>query len=310
MFNLLRGLAVTTLLFSLLLQARAADDCLHPTVTVNVVDNQGQSVAGLDARAFHATLNGQSAVISAVRSETVSRIVIVLDVTRSVTGERSWNLARQASEDIISSSQITTELGLVLYAPDFLKTLDFTHSPLEILESIKQMVDRPKRALMGKAQTALRDAIQQAVELFGTPKVGDTVYVVSDAGENAGQTGSAALEHLLLERRVRLFAFIFSMYAFPTSKMPGGFENVAGLTDPTGGDFAGSEGGMVATKPLQAEVSRLHDQIFHFYSVELSLPTASDKERKLNVEIVDDHGKKRKDLQTKYPKKILTCSAK
>ena len=63
------------------------DPCLRRSLTVSVVDNQGEIVSGLTAENFQASVHGQSIKILSVTQGSAPRVVIVFDASGTMLGE-------------------------------------------------------------------------------------------------------------------------------------------------------------------------------------------------------------------------------
>ncbi len=278
-------------------------------VVVNVRDHQGTLILGLKPAALNATVDGHAATVSSATLGTVHRIVVLLDVSGSVTYvPAKWYLARFASEDVIASSPVTTQVALVVFAGDVAETQDFSHSRVELLQRITQRDDPKKLGPKYTGRTTLRDAVLHATDLFGHPSMGDAVYVVSDGVDNNSRIGWSALERMLLGKGIRLFGFVLPGYPFRDREEKWSLDSFGDLTRVTGGGLLNSGGNPSPGKDDWKEASKqMFDQMAHFYSVELNLPASLDKERKLDLEVVDDKGKRLKDLQLSFPRKLAPC---
>ena len=60
---------------------------------------------------------------------------------------------------------------------------------------------------------------------------------------------------------------------------------------------------------LGAVTRRVYEQMAEFYRVEMELPVAVDKARDWKLEVVDAKGKRRKDVEVVYPRKLVPCAA-
>jgi hypothetical protein len=127
------------------LQGRLIDNCKTRTVIVNVRDREGHFVVGLPSSSFRAEMHGQPLTVSSVIVERDPRIMLLLDASGSMTfSERKWANAKFATRSVVTSTRGSAHLALVLFANDVLETLDFNHSPDDILQRIQQLGNADK----------------------------------------------------------------------------------------------------------------------------------------------------------------------
>jgi len=276
-------------------------------VVVSVLDRSRTPVRGLSAQNFRATFHGRPAsILSSQYSESPRRVAIVLDASSSVTEDKlSWDMARTLAVNIALAPGIRA--GLVVFATSVVETLDFSHSGHEIVERIKQLSIPSVR--WKDRQTALRDSILQAADLFGTPEVGDSVYIVSDGGDNRSQASRANVEQQLSNRGLRAFAYILkNRAALNDEERPGEYE-LRQLAEVTGGTSQGSFGPAQKDPEtqLQHDLAKLSDQMVKFYQLEVALPEGYDKGI-WKVEVVNAEGIKMKHIFIRSVHEFAACS--
>jgi hypothetical protein len=59
---------------------------------------------------------------------------------------------------------------------------------------------------------------------------------------------------------------------------------------------------------LSATLQEIYDQMKNFYELEIELPAAVDKPRRWKLDVVDDKGRKRKDVTVIYPQELVPCT--
>ena len=81
------------------------------------------------------------------------------------------------------------------------------------------------------------------------------------------------------------------------------------LTSTTGGTIVHFEQGPSAKEHdhFHGMLNRGYDEMAHFYQMEIELQSNLEKERRWTLEILDEHGKKRKDVQVSYPQELPPC---
>jgi hypothetical protein len=318
--NFLRKPALlVALLFGLtsFLPGQRTGNCENRTVIVNVRDREGKFVAGLPPSSFRAKMHGQQLTVLSASVERAPRIVLLLDASGSMTSSKpKWEDAKFAIRSIVTSTRGNAHLALVLFANDVLETLDFNHSPEDLLQRTQQLGDADnadKLLPRGKQRTALLAALLYALSLFGTQVAGDAVYVVSDGGDNASRASSDKVEHALVAKGVRFYAFFLHDRFFDPAiaEQPGPM--LTSLAEMTGGKVVDLELNWdsvptgEATSQVKAFLPRVYDQMTQFYGVGLGPLKTMDKEQGWKLEIVDNQGKRRKDLNVAYPRKLPAC---
>jgi hypothetical protein len=217
-----------------------------------------------------------------------------------------WEYARLAAEEVAKSPSLG-RLALVVFAGGILETMDFSHTPQQVMLRVAQLSDRQRVAPPEKARTALIDAILYAVKLLGTPMPGDAIYAITDGGDNVSHASWADVRRALIASGTRLFAFILEEKYFPPADDQ---ERIGRLYT---SDAVRDTGGwnVVFTFSPGARVSeglpQLHDQIAYFYQLEVALPSSLERRAEWNIQLVDDHGQRRKDLTLYFPREVVPC---
>jgi hypothetical protein len=198
---------------------------------------------------------------------------------------------------MVTSTRGNAQLALVVFADDVLETLDFNHSPEDILQRIQQLGDADKLVPKGKQRTALLDSLLYALSLFGTQVAGDAVYVVSDGEDDASRAGSDKVEHALIALGVRFYAFFLQdRFVDPMlAERPGPM--LTSLGEVTGGKVVDLELTWDSvptgetTSQVKAFLPRVYDEMIQFYGVGLGPMKTMDKQQGWKLEIVDGQGK-------------------
>jgi len=312
MRHLFRTLSCTVVILAgPTISAQSADTCKTRNVVVNVRDKSGKLIVGLPPTSFRITLQGQPAkVVSSKVEIALPRVVLVLDASGSMTFLKGkWQDARLATEDIIKCP-VPMRLALVVFAEGVFEVMDFGHTSGQILARIEQLSDSEKVTPKGKGRTSLRDAILRATDLLGTPLPGDTIYAVTDGGDNASRASTKDLKRTLIARGTRFFAFIFENTPHESEDETLGAIETGEIARDTGGSDVSFSIGLYnkASAPLPSALPQLYDQIAYFYQLEVALPFTTGKGLRWNIDVLDDHGQRRKDVTVYYPRDAAPCS--
>ncbi|MCI0659217.1 MAG: VWA domain-containing protein [Acidobacteria bacterium] len=264
-------------------------------------------------------------------------MVILLDISDSMTvSELRWSLALEAARQLVAQANPETSFALVLFGTKIAHRVEFSRGR-EAVRGALESLGPQSAAAKGYERTALVDSVLESLELFDTLQFGDAVFVITDADEGSSRGKPRDLEQELLSRGVRLFGFILPYPPRGTmwppnagggpGLAPGGYElghDPAGalgrVAQATGGSwYAVITGERYRGEPLGywlsdarkaaalAAVRNLGRQMEEGYRVEVDLPWAVKEPRPWTLEVVNAAGKKRKDVQVVYPKKLAAC---
>jgi len=285
--------------------AQDIDSCLSPHIAVNVLDKQGKIVPGLTPESFHVKAGDGLLAVKSAQTGVGHRVVLVVDVSGSINkSEHTWGIARVAAGNLLVAAPSTMRIALVLFSDRIIDTIGFDRPPSDIVERLAQLEN-------GKGRTAILDAIDYSIKLLQPIAFGDVIYIISDGGENASKVHRADLENKLLAQGIRLFAFILQPKApFSTPEESAEPSLLGELAQVTGGAVVDedSEAALDARPKLSAILQRGYGQMAHFYDLQLSIPNRGAKKERLRLEIVDQDGRKRKDVSVSYPPYLLPCT--
>jgi von Willebrand factor type A domain len=189
------------------------DPCLRRTVPVSVGDSHGQVVKGLTPSDFRAEIKGKPLQILSVQPEMrPHRVVVLLESSSSMNdGHDEWDLARSVATDALQSSPRSFRAGFLLFDEQARLEFPVQDEPREALESVNGLKPgaRGPDTIFGR-QTALWDALKQALALLDPPEFGDAIYLISDGRDNRSRATPDELSVLLAGRGIRLFVILFA----------------------------------------------------------------------------------------------------
>ncbi len=291
-------------------------------MVVSVLDRQGKPVAGLTAADFRGEFRGQPVqILSAVFDTSAPRIVVLLDISSSMTRqEAKWRLVRTVAESIVSGASPDVSLALVTFSEQIEGKAGFEQDRQVLAERLGKFEPGRQRP-GGSRRTALWDVIGEGLVQLDHSSPGDVVYVISDGGDNMSRGTPKQLERAFLSAGVRLFAFIFF-----NPRSPAGSQSMRlqKLVERTGGTYAQllpppDASPLSSSKPPSYTASKKYlakaalaarkhfSQIAGFYRLEVELPQQEDKWRGWKLEVMDEQGKKKKMLKVNYPRRLMPC---
>lgn len=316
----LAALAIFLLLSAPLLRAEEGS-CLRRTMAVNVHDEEGNRVSGLTPADFRGTFRGQAVRILSVEVDHAPRrIVVLLDISGSMTDRNKWEVARTMAEDIVLFAPVENSVALIVFAEEVVDRVDFAQGRSAVAEKLTAMANTDEPPYQVKGQTAFFDALQEGISLLDPVRPGDVIYAFTDGGDNRSRSKPREVEKALLSAGVRFFAFIY----YDSRRQSEGFLGPAlldKLIEATGGSWVvfpppGSYSSKFSGKQaaaVKAAARQVYGEMTEFYRlevelpVEMALPHAPQKLRGWKLEVVDERGKKRKDLTVHYPEKLAPC---
>jgi hypothetical protein len=188
-----------------------SDPCLQRSVTVSVVDNQGEMVPGLTAKNFQASIRREPIKILSVTQSNTPRVVIVLDASKTMLGEKSeWEFSIDSAKELSNALPRGAALGLIVFPSKVEETISLTGDPQAIAAELDDVKSSRREISKGLRKTTLWDAMRQALSLLGAPEAGDTLYVISDGLDKASRTQMRNFERST--GTVRIFALVPDPY--------------------------------------------------------------------------------------------------
>ena len=308
------------------------EPCLTRTIPVTAVDAHGTPLQDLQASSLAGKVHGRLvAVLSTTLNIQPHRIMVCVDMSESMWGPGSlWPITQTMLEDIAQSGPLVGQIGMELFAEKVFDVVNISSNPNPVRMKVASLQRAnleetvPKRA----RRTALWDALWQAADRFTPPMPGDVIYVLTDGGDNSSHHSEKELEDKLISRGIRVFGSIPTVPLASRGRTPeeaSGPEAMRDMVLSTGGNFiylcpdpqdplCGGLAGHLddwtknKRRPLLLAAHQLYQQMAVYYDIGIRLPFAANKGTELNLEIVDDRGHKRKDIQLLYPHRLPPCA--
>ena len=283
-------------------QCFGAEDggCTHRTVIVTARDRSGKAlpytlqVADLRGKIDDKPMQ----ILAATKPTNSSRVALVLDASGSMSGK--WQRAVEFAVEIVRESPSSTEFALVIFADNQLRTVEFGKTGPEIVTEIMSFKNvRPY------GPTALWDGIWEAVSMFQPNREGDTIVVVSDGGDSQSKVSPRRLREAMWSRGIRVMFAQFVDHAFPPEEgwIEMGDGDTIWLSESSGGFLSRIEDPQVLPKVAQ----EIAFEIENYLAVRIALPTPIENQASLHLEAVDPSGRRRKNMELRFPEKLLPC---
>lgn len=284
----------------------------HRVVAVSVLNREGKAVEGLTAANFRGEFRGQPVNIHSVSWDESPRTVLMLiDASQSIAKNAStWQLTRSAAKKIGESLRPTHEVGLVIFSEKMSnqEILD-GGSGSEKLETILRDIESNPRKL--GVNTFLYNAIAMAAGLGLSGRPVQVLFVVSDGVDTKSAMGEEDLLHELAFRGTRVFYLLLPPSPDDSRRVDGWARRHSNdVVNVTGGGKIELGRGRSVKKDALAGLPALIESATRTYWIEVEFMQSVDKRRDWTLEVVDENGKKRKDVEVAYPRLLLPLDSK
>jgi len=224
----------------------AAQDasCLHRTLPLDIIDSKRRLIRLNDPSYLKGKFSGKPVKILSVKpDDRPHRIVILLDSSGSMLGElnaRKWQMASFAAAHIAAANLPNTSLALLIFSEKINEQIDFSQGASAIarrLSEIEADANYAKKHIRGK--TALLDTVSFALRMLADPGFADSIYVITDAGDNKSESRLRDIRDALVNRGVRLYVTLVTSSKRLAPEEQTGPSEFADLAADTGGFVLG-----------------------------------------------------------------------
>jgi hypothetical protein len=208
------------------------------------------------------------------------------------------------------------QLALLIFGDKTYELIDFSQGQNVVAERLRQIRSRSADSgQLVRGRTALYDSLLAGLQLLQTPTSADSLYLVSDGGDNASRAKFDEVAHRLTSSGVRLFVSLI-VGGFgnrgPTPEEQNGPMDMSDLVKRTGGDIAVPFGQGVPTNPKEAErfaeaMAAFHRKMIQNYRMEVELPGPQDKPRTFELKPSVENKQRWKNVRVTYPTEISPC---
>ena len=262
-------------------------------------------MSGLSSDLFRARIGDQDATVQSARTQSgIRRVVLLVDLSGSMRGQNgTWGIARAAAGNLLIAGPSTLQVALVLFSDHIIDTIGFDRPASDIVERLAKLE-------RGKGQTATIDALAYASSLLSPSNPGDVVYLITDGGENASKTPRQDVEKSFLSKRIRLFALVVAdryLYTPEEATSVGLLPELARMSGGRSIDLVLKSSFKDTQPEMAADLNHIYDEMSQFYQLQLVIDHPWPKKERLRMDVVDQNGKKRKDLTLAFPEYLLPC---
>ncbi|MGB8472600.1 MAG: vWA domain-containing protein [Candidatus Acidiferrum sp.] len=301
--------------------------CFHRILPFSVIDSHRHLVRLSDPSELDGKLRGKPVKILSIRpNKRPHRIVILLDTSGSMLGDldgRKWQVARFAALRIAQANLENTSLALVLFSNKVSEQIDFSPDSSAVAKRLSAIDADPnfaKEHIHGK--TAMYDAVIFALRMLGSAGFDDTIYAITDGGDNTSKNGYRDVRDSLVSRGVRFFVTLLGP-GEPGLAPPeelNGPQDAAALAAASGGLVLGPLGmnrfGKASYNLSKDDFGAIATSLGDLYMVmsrndlvEIELPQTVNKWSSWRLEFSRGDSAYHKDLLLVYPGDLAPCGA-
>jgi len=229
-------------------------------------------------------------------------------------------MARYVAAHIARANLPNTSLALLVFSDKVNEQIDFSEGNSAVerrLLEIEADADFAKKQLRGK--TALRDVVLSALRLLKDPGFVDSIYVITDGGDNESRSRLREVRDDLVSRGVRFYLTLLISNRLLTPEEQSGPTDVGELVEATGGLVLGPLGGQpfgrVSYKLTKDELHGIAMRLDELYFVmtrndliDIELPQTVKKWSRWLLQISPQQKAMHKDWLVLYPGELAPCS--
>ena len=280
----------------------AVEACLRRSISLTVARHSQQPPTELGQ--VQVVVNGnQASTISSTLYSGPVRVLLLVDSSGSmspITEGSGWGITLPTAAFAMDA----VPLNAVVAVGRFAELLQL--SPWQDRESAREQVLSLKYQ-SPKGKTALYSAVSEAASMFRGAQFGDTVYLITDGGENHSAVSSRRLVEDLVARGVRVFVFLVAPKQYQTAEEREGPRAMDDLANLTGGfvyrPLLSKE--WLNSGEAAAAVKHIREQVALPYRIDFRLASPLIRETKLKLEAVLDP----KLYSLAYPRRLEPCTA-
>jgi hypothetical protein len=273
------------------------ETCERRVVPVSVLSSQGRVIWGLTADNFQIlTKHGAARPLAVTPDASARRVLIAIDASGSMFANRySGEFYFRRAAALVQALPADTPVGLVTFAKTIETTVPITTDRDRVMAALEELSQRYEKK-PSKGNTALWDSLRSSLQMFGTVRQSDVIYVISDGGDNASKTTAA--EFTRAASPVRMFAMIPEQETQPVIELQAArpeFERAVQRLGGTSVVLRSPAGLAVSQERVDQELLKSRElpemlanqtmQIEFYYLVEYEAANAGAKDGRLDLKV-------------------------
>lgn len=282
---------------------------------------QDVSVGDLEAKVHGKAIK----VLSLAPDPRPHRLVMVLDASGSMGSAKGDNplfaLEFPLAQHFYEVNRQRSQIALLLFNKNITETVDFTQGNSAVGDKLKQISsDHHYLKTNVKGTTALYDTILAGLDLLEHPSSADSIYVLTDGGDNASKHKAGDVTRRLGVTHVRLFVVLLykdTGYRNRTPEEVSGPQDLSDVAMKSGGeilsaaDWRGKQITLSADPEAkwksQETLTRLYQAILADQLLEIEVPFPLKKDESWELKLSAPARRKWKDAHFTYPTTLSKC---
>jgi hypothetical protein len=275
---------------------------------VTVLDRKGVAPEDLKPADFRAQLGGRDVpVVAAAPTLVGRRIVLLMDVSGSMEGlpQQPWKQqnAWLAAQVIVRTLGPGRQFAVLTFSDGVQMLSSWQENAEETVAKLQQAAGTKPRG-----QTALIDAVQEALRLLEPAEFGDAIVAITDGEDSRSKSNAVKVRKVLQLRGVRFFCLLLPeniSFFSPLRQAEIGQQAMKSLAEETGGLVVSVDSKKKSTELLAQALRPLLNSVHAVYKLELAVTNPPGKETKWKIEVIGADGRRRKGLHANYPPRFL-----
>jgi hypothetical protein len=314
---------IALLVFAFATSLFAQRDCGDHTLLVSAIDANGLPVKKLTLSDFRVSYRGRPLAVtsSQLHQDFSGRAIVLLDMSGSMKGNdvgNKWKIAEGMASDFVASAPPKMQVGLISFAGKVREQFEASHDRKAIQDWLSTSSVIAGREVKG--ETGLNDAILMAISTLSPAEIGDSIYVITDGGDNLSNAKGSTVERALIDSGIRLFAFLLYSPDITREEYEGP-QSLDGLVHRSGGFLVGVGGrdkhipgtqyeyNDEVAQAIKNSARLIQTQMADFYVLGIKTSDRSVKPKGWILEVVDAQGRKRKDISLAYSQSSVNCAS-
>jgi hypothetical protein len=309
--------------FLLTLAATAvAQDCTQ-SVPVRVVDKETAApIEPLTADMLTARMGETHLAISSPAHIRAGRIVVLIDESGSMSEiepssysthkTQALRTVKQTLSDLIIALPPGVSLEYGLFNKKWAFSDGFISDPEELRKNIAETIAGFGKR--GYGNTALRDALHDALLRFGTSQPGDSILLLTDGGENASKLTVRQVEHDFRVAHVRLLTMMVNESGVVPDEEQMARDWIEDLVKKTGGSYLAIDATNQSWGDKKNNVRNIamirgfwNDRVLGTDVIQVQVPGSITKETKWKLSVNREADPRLKRATVVYPDRLAPC---
>jgi hypothetical protein len=211
---------------------KAQDFCTHRILSLRAEDSMGRVLGDLRPEDFEVKVQKRPVKILSIKEDDRPRRIAIL-VDASLSMRTNWNRVITLALGLANDQLPDTKLALFLFNDDVYREVDFSEGRQAVVDRLHQL--RSQENLV-HGSTSLYEALLHGLRLMGTATSADSLYVISDGGDNASDVTLQKALRMLEPSGVKVFVSLVLDKSGSLRNERAGRKAINKLTERTGGE--------------------------------------------------------------------------